>query len=84
MTSAAITRVGRIALRRPLGRILHGCLPGSRSAAATRSRLLPKLARENVVIAGPHMLFPSLGRLRKEGSGYTWAPVAFTDQWDKR
>ena len=24
-----------------------------------------------------------LGRLRKEGNGYTWAPVVFTDQWDK-
>ena len=54
------------------------------AAAATRNRLLHKLAREDVVIAGPHMLFPSLGRIRKEGSGYTWAPVAFTDQWDKR
>src|ERR1700693_5983157 len=28
------------------------------AAAATRNRLLPKLAREDVVIAGPHMLFP--------------------------
>jgi glyoxylase-like metal-dependent hydrolase (beta-lactamase superfamily II) len=54
------------------------------AAAATRNRLLHKLAREDVVIAGPHMLFPSLGRIRKEGSGYTWAPVAFTDQWDGR
>jgi glyoxylase-like metal-dependent hydrolase (beta-lactamase superfamily II) len=50
-------------------------------AAATRQQLLSKLAREDVVIAGPHMLFPSLGRLHKEGSGYSWAPVAFTDQW---
>jgi glyoxylase-like metal-dependent hydrolase (beta-lactamase superfamily II) len=40
------------------------------AAAATRNQLLDKLAREDVVIAGPHMLFPSLGRLRKEGSGY--------------
>ncbi len=56
----------------------------STAAAATRKQLLPKLARENVVIAGPHMLFPSLGRLRKEGSGYTWAPVAFSDQWIDR
>jgi len=46
--------------------------------------LLPKLAREDVVIAGPHMLFPSLGRLRKEGSGYSWTPVVFTDQWAER
>jgi glyoxylase-like metal-dependent hydrolase (beta-lactamase superfamily II) len=51
------------------------------AALATRNQLLSRLAREDVVIAGPHMLFPSLGRLHKEGSGYSWAPVAFTDQW---
>jgi glyoxylase-like metal-dependent hydrolase (beta-lactamase superfamily II) len=50
------------------------------AAAATRNQLLPKLAREDVVIAGPHMSFPGLGRLHKDGSGYSWAPVAFTDQ----
>ena len=52
------------------------------AAAATRSQLLSELAHEDVVVAGPHMLFPSLGRIRKEGNGYIWAPVAFTDQWD--
>jgi len=51
------------------------------AAAATRNQLLSKLAREDVVIAGPHMLFPGLGRLHKEGSGYNWTPVQFTDQW---
>jgi glyoxylase-like metal-dependent hydrolase (beta-lactamase superfamily II) len=51
------------------------------AAAATRDRLLPKLAREDVVIAAPHLLFPGLGRLHKEGRGYSWAPVAITDQW---
>jgi hypothetical protein len=51
------------------------------TAAATRNQLLPKLAREHVVIAGPHMLFPGLGRLHNEGSRYNWTPVAFTDQW---
>ena len=54
------------------------------AAAATRHRLLARLAREDVLIAGPHMNFPALGRLRKEGSAYSWAPVVFTDQWDKR
>jgi glyoxylase-like metal-dependent hydrolase (beta-lactamase superfamily II) len=53
------------------------------AAAATRNQLLPKLAREDVWIAGPHMSFPGLGRLRKEGSGYSWAPVVFTDQWEQ-
>jgi glyoxylase-like metal-dependent hydrolase (beta-lactamase superfamily II) len=51
------------------------------AAVATRNQLLPKLAREDVVIAAPHLLFPGLGRLHKEGRGYSWAPVAFTDQW---
>ena len=51
------------------------------AALATRNQLLSKLAREDVVIAAPHMLFPGLGRLHRQGSGYSWAPVAFTDQW---
>jgi glyoxylase-like metal-dependent hydrolase (beta-lactamase superfamily II) len=36
------------------------------ATAATRNQLLPKLAREDVLVAGPHMNFPALGRLRKE------------------
>jgi glyoxylase-like metal-dependent hydrolase (beta-lactamase superfamily II) len=51
------------------------------AAAATRNQLLPELAREDIVIAGPHMLFPSLGRLRKAERGYSWVPVSFTNQW---
>jgi len=44
-----------------------------------------KLAREEVLIAMPHSsFFPSLGRLRKEGNGYSWAPVVFTDRWDEK
>jgi glyoxylase-like metal-dependent hydrolase (beta-lactamase superfamily II) len=54
------------------------------AAAATRLQLLPRLAREHVLIAGPHMPFPALGSLRKEGNGYSWVPVVFTDQWDDK
>jgi hypothetical protein len=54
------------------------------AAAATRRSLLPRLAREGVMIAGPHMPFPGMGRLRKEASGYVWAPVIFFDQWAAR
>src|SRR6266849_6693322 len=54
------------------------------AAAATRNQLLPRLAREHVLIATPHTsFFPPLGRLRKEWSGYSWVPVVFTDQWDE-
>jgi len=37
--------------------------------------------RPEELIASPHLLFPGLGRLHKEGKGYSWAPVALTDQW---
>jgi glyoxylase-like metal-dependent hydrolase (beta-lactamase superfamily II) len=54
------------------------------AAAATRNQLLPTLARGDAMIAGPHMPFPGMGRLRKEANGYVWAPVIFTDQWAER
>src|ERR1700694_145327 len=57
---------------------------GQTAAAATRNELLAELAREDVLIAGPHMPFPALGRLRKEGSGYSWVPEIFNDRWDER
>jgi glyoxylase-like metal-dependent hydrolase (beta-lactamase superfamily II) len=56
----------------------------STAAAATRNQLLPKLAREDVLIAGPHMNFPALGRLHKEESRYSWVPVVYTDRWDEK
>ena len=55
------------------------------AAAATRNQLLARLAIENVLIGTPHAsLFPPLGRLRKDGSGYSWVPVVFTDRWDEK
>ena len=54
------------------------------AAAETRNQLLLKLADGEVLIAGPHSsVFPPLGRLRKEGSGYSWTPVVFTDRWEE-
>ena len=54
------------------------------AAAATRNQLLSKLAGVDVLVAGPHSsVFPPVGRLRKDGSGYSWVPVVFTDRWDE-
>ena len=50
-------------------------------AAQARNQLLQSLAHEGTLIAGPHMIFPGLGRLRKVATGYVWVPVAYTDQW---
>jgi glyoxylase-like metal-dependent hydrolase (beta-lactamase superfamily II) len=54
------------------------------AAAAMRKQLFPTLASDAALIAGPHMPFPGIGRLRKEANGYVWAPVVFTDQWAER
>src|ERR1700723_3275023 len=74
-----IIHAQRVQLQHPKVTVVFDIDPAA--AAATRNQLLPELAREDVVIAGPHMLFPGLGRLHKEKSGYSWAPVSFTDPW---
>jgi glyoxylase-like metal-dependent hydrolase (beta-lactamase superfamily II) len=74
-----VVHAQRVQLQHPEVTVVFDIDPTA--AAARRNQLLSNLTREDVVIAGPHMLFPSLGRLHKEGGGYSWAPVAFTDQW---
>ena len=74
-----IIHAPRVQLQHPELTVIFDTDPTA--AAATRMRLLPKLAHEAVVIAGPHMLFPGFGRLHKEASGYSWAPVVFDDLW---
>jgi glyoxylase-like metal-dependent hydrolase (beta-lactamase superfamily II) len=69
----------RVQLPRPDVTVVFDIDPAA--AAVTRIQLLSKLASEDIVIAGPHMLYPGLGRLHKAGSGYSWAPVVFTNQW---
>jgi len=54
------------------------------AAVATRENLMPVLAGEGTLIAGPHLPFPGLGRVQRDGNAYSWAPVAFTDQWIPR
>src|SRR5229473_2228618 len=49
------------------------------AAVATRANLLPVLAKEDVLIGSPHLPFPGLGRLHRDGNAYSWAPVAFID-----
>src|SRR3984893_2626662 len=74
-----IVNAQRVQLQHPEVTVVFDIDPSA--AAATRLQLLPRLAREHVLIAGPHMPFPALGTLRKEGNGYSWVPVVFTDQW---
>ena len=54
------------------------------AAATTRRQLMPSLSAKDVLIAGPHMAFPALGRLRRAGGGYVWQPVVYSDEWVSR
>src|SRR6266849_6253956 len=57
---------------------------GLAAAVATRKKLLPTLVDGTVLIAGPHLVFPGVGRLHEDGNAYGWAPILFTDQWIPR
>ena len=54
------------------------------AAATTRRQLMPSLSAKDVLIAGAHMAFPALGRLRRAGGGYVWQPVVYSDEWVSR
>lgn len=45
-------------------------------AEQTRKTVLSKMQRENVLVAGAHLDFPGIGRVRKAGQGYRWAAVS--------
>jgi glyoxylase-like metal-dependent hydrolase (beta-lactamase superfamily II) len=77
-----IMHVQRVQLPDPKVTVVFDVDPTA--AAVTRDQLLRKLASEDVLIAGPHILFPGLGRLHKDGSAYSWTPVAFTDRWEDK
>src|SRR5467141_3025475 len=74
-----IVHAQRVQLKHPEVTAVFDADPAA--AALTRNRLLHRLADEDVLIAAPHLLFPGLGRLHKEGKAYSWAPVAFAEQW---
>jgi len=50
------------------------------AARDQRQAQLARYAAQGVLIAGPHLEFPGVGRLRVEGRGYHYYPVAFTDR----
>jgi glyoxylase-like metal-dependent hydrolase (beta-lactamase superfamily II) len=49
----------------------------SPAAVKARLALFKELAADKTLIAGAHMPFPGIGRLRVDGKGYAWVPVNY-------
>ncbi|MFD0933592.1 MBL fold metallo-hydrolase, partial [Methylobacterium trifolii] len=47
------------------------------AGAATRRRIYDMAATEEIVVAGYHTAFPSLGYVARLGTGYRWIPVTY-------
>ena len=48
-----------------------------KEARATRQRVLELAARERLLVAAPHISFPGLGHVRKDGAAYAWVPLEY-------
>ncbi|WP_449242602.1 MBL fold metallo-hydrolase, partial [Desulfovibrio sp.] len=49
-------------------------------AKATRLALLARLAKEPVLVAGAHLPFPGIGKVRDRDAGYAWLPAPYSAQ----
>ncbi|MBT2322641.1 MBL fold metallo-hydrolase [Variovorax paradoxus] len=49
----------------------------SRPAAAQRKKAYAEAAAQGYLVAGAHISFPGIGRLRSQGDGYVWVPVNY-------
>jgi hypothetical protein len=68
--------VAQVQLERPdIGVVFD--LDGA-TADKSRAELFDEVARKGQLIGGQHLPFPSLGRLRREGTGYVWVPLPFS------
>ncbi|HEX3757929.1 MAG TPA: MBL fold metallo-hydrolase [Kofleriaceae bacterium] len=51
-----------------------------KSAAPQRQKLYADAAAKGYYVAFAHVSFPGIGHLRKEGTGYEWNPVNYTNK----
>jgi len=49
----------------------------AKAAVAQRLRVFRDSAQRSVLVGGPHLSFPGLGYLNKQGAGYDWVPLEY-------
>jgi glyoxylase-like metal-dependent hydrolase (beta-lactamase superfamily II) len=50
----------------------------SKAAAAQRKKAYAEAAKQGYLVAGSHLSFPGIGRVRANGKGYIWVPVNYS------
>jgi glyoxylase-like metal-dependent hydrolase (beta-lactamase superfamily II) len=50
----------------------------SKAAAEQRKKAYAEAAKEGYLVAGAHLSFPAIGRIRAEGKGYVWVPYNYS------
>ncbi len=50
----------------------------SKAAAAQRKKAYADAAKQGYLVAGAHLSFPGIGRVRADGKGYRWIPVNYS------
>lgn len=48
-----------------------------KSVVASRKRILDKVSKDNILVAGSHSNFPGFGRISKNAKGYSWNEIPF-------
>ena len=50
----------------------------SQAAIAERKKAYADAAKDGYMVAGAHLSFPGIGRIRAEGEGYVWVPLNYS------
>lgn len=70
--------VNTVQLPQPGVTIVYDVVPDQ--ASAVRRQAFDRFAQERTLVAAPHMPFPGIGRLRRDGDGYAWVPAEYVDR----
>ena len=70
--------VSAVQLPRPGVTIVYDVVPDQ--ASAVRRQALDRFAQERTLVAAPHLPFPGIGHVRRDGDAYAWAPAEYVDR----
>jgi glyoxylase-like metal-dependent hydrolase (beta-lactamase superfamily II) len=68
-----IVHFGKVQFKRPDATVSFDV--DTARAKTSRIEILQKAAQSGAIVAGAHLLFPGMGRVKADGSGFDWIPV---------